>query len=149
MGSGAWLTQSQDYQYVPYQQAIDPQHLNPDPNIDFAGQTPVWVSQAPAPDLPQALMPSQVIDVLPTGVGPVSYDPLNPMVGPGVGHGLDDLEAMDTARRWQNTDDGGYGARKWLPVKDRAGEYHLERMDSNPELGDSPQTLPLQRTGVG
>jgi hypothetical protein len=149
MGSGAWLTQSQDYQYVPYQQAIDPQHLNPDPNPDFAGTTPVWANNSPAPDLPSALLPGQTVDVLPTGVGPVSYDPLNPAIGVGVGHGLSDEEAMDNAARWQMKDDGSYGAHRWLPVRDRAGEYSVDRMDSNPELGDSPQTVALERTGVG
>lgn len=145
---GAWLTQSQDYIPVPIQAPIDPQHLNPDPNPQFQGQPPDWIATAPAPDLPYGLMPPPVA-AIPTGVGPVSHDPLNPMVGPGFAPGLTEPQSMDDTRSWHADDDGSYGAAHWHHMTDRDGQPHADILADVPMIGDSPQTLQLQRTGVG
>lgn len=149
--SGAWLDRSQVNPTVQLVPPLDPQHLKPDPNPQYTGRAqPDWVQGNAAPDLPAAMVDAVAQAPLHTGTGPVdhvNYD--NPLAGIGYGHGLTDLEALDIARRANLTNDGSGAARAYEHARTPGGTYRAGFVWDNPEQQDSPDTVLLQRTGVG
>lgn len=131
---------------------IDPQHANPtpDPNL-LNGQTPSYVNTAPAPDYPnvEADLPSFYQGG--NGMFATAREPEDPNYGVGSGPGLTQDEASEIRAVYNNRDFGTPAALNTLPMTDRydGSGPHVAIIPDQPGDGDSPQTLQLQRTGVG
>ena len=148
--SGAWGRKLSVPSFeVPLVQDRDPEHLNPTANVDVVVGDPLWTqSEGAAPEVPQ----SWVVSDWPTpigGGGPIDMDPLNPEIGPGAGHGDTVLESQAIRTAWMSKPDGSVSARLYQPQVDRDGTNHVDVIPDVPLDGDSPQTLQLERTGVG
>lgn len=145
--SGIWATYAYQPPVVPVQAPIDPEHLTPSDALP-GGMTASWASTVVAPVLPDAV-DGQVPGVVAVPGGPVDETPQDPNFGVGVGPGLT-LEENQAIRTALMSDDrGAVAAHQWVPNTDRDGTWHVARIvDSQPD-GDSPQTLQLERTGVG
>lgn len=147
--SGAWVARNQVNQPAPLVPGLDPQHLNPDQSPDFIGTSPSWVSSAPAPDLPVALLDPAPAP-LATGIGPVDrVDYQDTLAGIGYGHGLTELESLDSRSSANMTDDGTYAARMYTAPRIPGVTYGADLFFDQVDQGDSPETVALQRTGVG
>lgn len=134
---------------VALQPGPDPEHLNPTDNIDIAAGDPLWVQSTPMPALPSALTTEPMRTVTHAGVGPLDHTPLDPQHGPGVGHAITQLEAQDIRGTWMDLDYGSVAAHEWQPLTDRDSSPTAVMVYDTPGDGDSPQTLQLERTGVG
>lgn len=146
--SGAWVSQNTTTPQVPLVPFRDSQHSNPDANPDFANMRPTWANSAPAPDLPQAIMPTEHPPLVAPG-GPVDMTPWDHALGPGAGAGLSELSAQDQAAPWHRLDQGDYAARKYIPPVMRVTNPHVAEITDMANQGDSPQTLAYDRTGYG
>ncbi len=149
MYSGGWLRQATQPKTVPLVAPTDPQHLVPDANPEFSGgMAATWKNNAAAPNLPDALMPLPTPE-LGTGIGPVDRTPESHGYGVGIGAGLTRQESQDRMGPWHEEDHGAVAAHDWVPYRMRDGSPHSAILYDTPGDGDSPQTLQLQRTGVG
>lgn len=128
---------------------IDPEHSNPTANIDVAAGTPMWVQSTPMPALPAQMTQEPFRTPTHAGVGPVNHTPLDPEFGTGVGHGQTIEEAQEVRTEWMSLDYGAVAAHEWQPLTDRDGSPTAVLIEDTPGDGDSPQTLQLERTGVG
>jgi hypothetical protein len=146
--SGAWSRRYRQDPQAPLQQQIDPEHLNPTDNPEFVQTPPAWMNSAPAPQLPGDMLPGAEPG-LATGIGPVDHTPLDPSYGVGPGPGLTTLESQDVRGIWHSDDQGAYAARAYITPIAVDGAYHLEVSYDQQPGGDSPQTLQLDRTGIG
>lgn len=148
--SGAWGRKSSTPSFeVPLVQERDPEHLEPTPNVDVVVGDPIWRESAPgAPELPVAWTHDGMAVPI-GGGGPIDMDPLDPMIGPGAGHGDTVAESQAIRTRWMSKRDGSVEARIWQPAVDRDGAPHVAVIPDVPLDGDSPQTLQLERSGVG
>ena len=150
--SGAWVRRSQTFAAAALAAPIDPEHLNPTANPEFAtGQRPAWVNTAPAPVLPGELIDPQ-LTTMQGGIGPLDNTPRDHAYGMGTGPGLDTLAAQDYRMAWHGDDQGANAALRYLPMVDRddePGSPHADFIPHDPFGGDSPQTLQLERTGPG
>lgn len=133
---------------VPLKPDVDPEHLNPSDNPGLAGSSPMWEQNAHAPMLPAGYtdesFPSPV-----GGGGPIDHTPMSHELGAGVGHAQTQDEASQVRGHLMSMDYGAYAAKEWQPLTDRDGAPHVAIIYDTPGDGDSPQTLQLQRTGVG
>ncbi len=147
--SGSWARSAAAAPVVPVHGPLDPQHDKPDPNPNLApGQVPVWRNAAPAPVLPDALMPMATPE-LSSGFGPVDHTPDDPQFGMGAGHGLTTLEAQDLSGAWHNVDEGAVAAHAWVHPLNSDTTVHLDVIPDMIGDGASPQTLQYESTGVG
>lgn len=146
--TGAWSKRYRQDPQVPLKPAIDPEHMEPTDNPEFQQTPPSWMSTAPAPLLPMDMLPG-ADPSLATGIGPIDHTPLDPNYGPGPGPGLTTLENQDIRGQWHSIDDGAYAARMYQAPITVDGAYHLEVSYDQQQSGDSPQTLQLDRTGIG
>lgn len=149
--SGAWAKRRQDPIAVPLKAAVDPEHLNPtdDPGVP-PGQSLLWQEAGPA----APTLPTELTDAAPgpqTAPGGPLVAPGDPMVGMGGGAGLTVQEAQAVRSYWHGQDDGSVAAHAWEPNTDRwdGSGPHVAIIPDMIGDGDSPQTLQLQRTGVG
>lgn len=147
--TGAWARRaSTPTPIVPLVTERDPEHINPDPNIDVTVGMPLWVQVGPAPMLP-AEMTGDAVGTPIGGGGPIDHTPADPNVGAAGGNGQTILEAQALRGVQHSQDYGAVAARHYQPAVDRDGAPHLAIIADTPGDGDSPQTLDLQRTGVG
>jgi hypothetical protein len=100
------------------------------------------------PGLPEDFLAS-ADPALATGIGPLDMTPESHDYGMGPGSGLTTLESQDRMAALHSDDQGAVAAHQWVHTTDRDGTYHVEVNVDVPMHGDSPQTLALQRTGVG
>lgn len=148
--TGSWAQRpSRTASDVPLKPEVDPEHLNPTDNPGLAGTTALWQESAgAAPTLPASYtdegFPSPV-----GGGGPIDSTPDDPMFGAGVGHAQTQAEASLVRGHLMSMDYGAYAAQEWNPTTDRDGAPRVAIISDTPGEGDSPQTLQLQRTGVG
>lgn len=148
--SGAWARKaSVTAPLVPLEAERDPEHLNPTDNIDVVVGVPLWVSTAPAPHLPDALVTDPYGTPIATGGGPIDHTPDDPQYGPGAGHGQTVAEAQAVRTKWMSKDDGAVAARQWQATTDRDGSPKLDLIPDVDYAGDSPDTLRHQRSGIG
>lgn len=149
--SGSWAraASAPTTAVVPVHAPIDPQHATPDPDPNLApGQPAAWVNAAPAPILPDALMPMAAPE-LAAGFGPVDQTPDDPLFGMGSGHGLTTLEAQDLSGRWHNVDEGAVAAHAYVHPRMSDTTVHLDVIPDMIGDGASPATLQYESTGVG
>lgn len=148
-GTYTWSRYSGAAPTVPLVPPIDPQHSTPanDPNLP-PGQQPDFVSTAPAPMYPDTEGEQQPAV---GGGGPIDQTPLDPDYGVGWGPALTQQQASEIATELGNRDFGEIAARQTLPLTSRADGSgpHVEWIPDEIGDGDSPQSLQLQRTGVG
>lgn len=147
---GAWLRRNHVGPTAPLAPQPDPQHLHPDPNAEFVNQTPLWISTAPAPDLPADVSESDGLPLFAPG-GPVDYTPQDHQWGPGHGPGLTEEESIAEMAVWHQDDFGSVAAGQWHPTTNREpGEGPTVTFAGRePGEGASPQTLLLEESGVG
>lgn len=148
--SGSWGRKASTPSFeVPLVQDRDPEHLHPAPDVDVVIGGPQWQqSGGTAPDVPQ----SWVVSDWPTpigGGGPIDMDPHDPDLGPGAGHGDTIAQSQAIRTYWMSKADGSVNARLYQPQVDRDGTNHVDVIADVPLDGDSPQTLVLERSGVG
>jgi len=133
---------------VPLVAPIDPEHLHPTANIDVTVGDPMWVQSDTAPFLPMDYTGAGVGQVV-GGGGPLDHTPDDPNFGVGGGHGLTIQQSQVVMGELHGLDLGAVAAHAWDPITDRDGAPHMAIIYDTPGEGDSPQTLQLQRTGVG
>jgi hypothetical protein len=149
--SGSWSRRTIDVINTPLTSDRDPEHLNPTPTPEFAHESPAWQDSTGAPGLPVSVLDEQLVCMYGAG-GPVDNTPIDHAYGMGTGPGLSTLEAQDYRMAWHMTDDGAVAAHQWVPMMerdDRPGSPGAAFIPHVPGDGDSPQTLQLERTGVG
>lgn len=146
--SGAWTRRTQTDRQAPLAPPLDPEHTTPTATPEYVDMAPMWVSNVAAPDLPAEMMPDPT-PMMPTGWGPVDHTPVDHNFGMGVGAGLSTLEAQDLRGVWHQVDMGAPAAKEWQPAINRDGQPRLEIQYGQQLSGDSPQTLQLERTGIG
>lgn len=149
--SGAWVRATSGPFSVPLVAPIDPEHSKPsaDPNIP-AGQPYGWQDTTAQPGLPDALLGVQGEQSPTTGGGAVvDQTPLDHSDGVGIGHGQTPAQASRVRGATQGEDDGAVAAYNLVPNVDRDGAPHVAVIEDTPGRGDSPDTLALERTGVG
>lgn len=134
---------------VPLVAAIDPEHLDPTPNPGEGLGQPEWVQSVHAPGLPGEYLPDPLEIVSPYGLGPIDHTPADPQHGVGVGHGLTIQQSQQLSGQLHGEDLGAVAAHSWDPMIVREGQRHLAPAVDNWGDGDSPQTLQLERTGLG
>lgn len=148
--SGAWARKaSTTAPIVPLEAERDPEHLNPTSNVDVVVGVPLWVSTAPAPDLPVELTVDAYGTPISTGGGPIDRTPEDPNYGPGAGNGQTVAQAQAVRTEWMSRDDGAVAARQWQATTDRDGSPKLDLIQDADYAGDSPSTVMLQRSGIG
>jgi len=151
-GSGyrryGWSKPAGDPLQVALKPHIDPEHLTPDP-VDLSPQ--LWQSNAIAPTMPEYMMDGDGTGaVIVGGGGPLDHTPADRSRGYGPNPALTTLEAQDLRGTLHSEDLGAYAAHVWQPTTDRDQTGpHVDIVYDTPGEGDSPQTLQLQRTGVG
>lgn len=148
--TGAWARKATTpTPVVPLVAERDPQHLDPDPNIDVTVGMPLWVSTAPAPTLDPGLTGEGYATPI-GGGGPIDHTPDDPQFGVGGGHGQTREQAQAVRTELMSVDLGSVAARHYQPAVDRDGAPHVAVIPDVPLDGDSPQTLQIrERTGVG
>jgi|SRR5690242_8349106 len=150
--NGAWARKASTPTLdVPLKAQPDPEHLAPTDNIDVAVGNPLWVESQAAPMLPDGLMATPFGTPIQAGGGPVDMTPESHDYGPGVSPGLTTAESQALMMQWHEQDDGAVAARQWQPTTDREPGTgpRLAIITDTPLDGDSPQTLELERSGVG
>lgn len=143
--TGAWVRSYQPVQTAPLVSDRNPEHANPTPDPNHVGGGPqIWQQTAVAPDLPAQLLQPEHPPLIAPG-GPVDMTPQDHGYGTGIGPAAS--EAQATAFR--NTDQGEVAAHHWTAMKMRDGQAGILNIPDMIGNGDSPQTLPNQRMGVG
>lgn len=162
--SYAWSKPSEPTPAVPLVPGVDPEHLNPTPNLDYDDQQ--WKSSVNAPVFADGIYVDPAAGGgMPSGYGPVDMTPgqtVNTLGeygvppersqhGVGVGPGITQGEASEIRGRLQSEDLGAVAAHQYHPLTDRfdGDGPHVALIDDTPGDGDSPATLQYQRTGVG
>jgi hypothetical protein len=146
--SGGWARRTQVDTAAPLKPPVDPEHIAPTATPEYQDMSPLWVNSAPAPLLPVEFEP-QATPGLPTGLGPVDHTPVSHDYGVGVGPGLTVLESQDQMGLWHQDDQGAVAEHAWVAAVQRDGQPHLEVSYDQQLSGDSPQTLQLERSGIG
>lgn len=147
--TGAWAQRpARPASDVPLKPQPDPEHLTPTDNPGLAGTNPLWMESDAAPTLPAGYT-GEPFGTPIGGGGPLDRTPDDPSFGVGVGHGQTTEEAQAVRGELMSVDLGAYAAHTWEPNTDRDGAPHVAIIYDTPGDGDSPQTLQLQRTGVG
>jgi hypothetical protein len=141
--SGTWVRNSQPVQPAPLVSDRDPEHANPTPDPNqVGGARPSWEQTVTAPDLPAQLYPGQEYPLV-GGGGPVDRTPVDHSYGVGIG------PVADATLPFHATDMGEVAAHHYTAPKMRDGQAGVLIIEDMHGDGDSPQTLPNQRMGVG
>jgi hypothetical protein len=149
--TGAWSRLTGAAPVIPFQQPVHPEHLNPTaPDPNAPGLAKVWQSDVRAPLLPDGYYEPDTYGLVAPG-GVVDQTPQDHQFGLGADPGLTQLDSQDRRLDAHDTDTGEEAARQYEVAPDRDGTFHVMVWNNHPtpDSVDSPETVALQRTGVG
>jgi len=148
--TGAWKVKAKARTVVPLVSERDPEHLTPTATPEYEDMAPLWMSTVDAPTLPGEVGAQDAeAGTFPMGLGPLDHTPDDPQLGIAGGNGMTLAQAQAQRGAAHSMDYGAVAAHAWNPMRDRDGTPHVDEIPQGPLNGDSPQTLVLERTGLG
>jgi hypothetical protein len=149
--TGGWARANVVKPLAALKPAIDPEHLDPTDNPQYAGTTPLWVENTVKPGLPAEVLAANAWERVPieAGIGPLDLTPEDHNYGMGIGPAMSTEAAQEYRGSWHMDDQGAPLAHHWVPLTYRDGEW-VNQMAHDQQLdGDSFEQLQLKRTGIG
>jgi hypothetical protein len=147
---GSWAKRSTPSLGVPLKPGLDPEHGTASPRLDVPVGNPLWHESTAAPMLPDHLVDGAPAAPEHTGTGPLDTSPdYGHELGVAPGHGQTQRQQLATGQEIHSMDFGAPAANTWVPMINRDGTNHVAIIPDGDNDGESPQTVALQRSGLG
>lgn len=148
--TGAWAKRSTPSNAAPLKPGPDPEHEKASPLLDVPVGQPGWAQSGPTPPTLPAALDSTIRQPDPGGIGPVDESPdFGHGLGIGPGHAMTIPQVQEERRIVHGEDLGAPAANTWVPMINRDGYNHVDVIADTDNDGESPQTVALQRSGLG